>query len=314
MHPKVFISHASEDKDRFVLAFAERLRASGVDVWLDRWEMLPGDSLVDKIFEEGLRNAAAVIVVLSNNSVNKPWVREEINAAFVKRVNSGSKLIPVVLDACRVPEALASTLWERIDDVSAYDTSFERLLAAVVGARDKPPLGQLPGYVSAPICEIGGLARIDNLVLKTACERVVRNGHDQVDGSELLTSDEIASLPEQEIDDSLKILEREHLVKLSRFAGIGLPHFRITMYGFQQYAKAYVPDYESSITQVASAVVNNGLEDNKSIQQHVGKDQFLVDHALEVLENQGYVRLSRTMGGHTWIIDVSPALKRALAS
>jgi hypothetical protein len=35
MHPKVFISHASEDKERFVLAFAERLRASGVDAWLD---------------------------------------------------------------------------------------------------------------------------------------------------------------------------------------------------------------------------------------------------------------------------------------
>jgi hypothetical protein len=29
--PKVFISHASEDKERFVLAFAQRLRSDGVD-------------------------------------------------------------------------------------------------------------------------------------------------------------------------------------------------------------------------------------------------------------------------------------------
>ena len=49
--PKVFISHASEDKDRFVLGLATKLRDSGVDAWLDKWEMLPGDSLVDKIFE-----------------------------------------------------------------------------------------------------------------------------------------------------------------------------------------------------------------------------------------------------------------------
>ena len=87
MNPKVFLSHASEDKARFVDAFATRLRNKGVDAWIDRWEMLPGDSLVDKIFEEGIRNANAVIVILSSNSINKKWVREELNAAFVKRIN-----------------------------------------------------------------------------------------------------------------------------------------------------------------------------------------------------------------------------------
>ena len=58
MNPKVFISHASEDKERFVMNFASKLRANGVDAWLDKWEMLPGDSLVDKIFEEGIKEAA----------------------------------------------------------------------------------------------------------------------------------------------------------------------------------------------------------------------------------------------------------------
>jgi hypothetical protein len=66
---KVFMSHASEDKERFVLPFARRLRARGLDVWVDRWEMLPGDSLVKKIFTEGIGEAEAVIVVLSKHSV-----------------------------------------------------------------------------------------------------------------------------------------------------------------------------------------------------------------------------------------------------
>lgn len=46
--PKVFISHATPDKDRFVLEFATRLRSNGVDAWVDQWEMNPGDSLLDK--------------------------------------------------------------------------------------------------------------------------------------------------------------------------------------------------------------------------------------------------------------------------
>jgi hypothetical protein len=114
MIPKVFLSHASEDKERFVFEFAEKLRAKGVDVWLDRWEMFPGDSLIDKIFEEGLKNSQAVIIVLSKNSVKKRWVKEELNASMVKKINDGSKLIPVVIDDCDVPECLLSTVWQKI--------------------------------------------------------------------------------------------------------------------------------------------------------------------------------------------------------
>lgn len=55
MSRKVFVSHASEDKERFVNEFATKLRVNGIDAWLDKWEMLPGDSLVDKIFEEGFK-------------------------------------------------------------------------------------------------------------------------------------------------------------------------------------------------------------------------------------------------------------------
>ena len=69
-----------------------------------------GDSLVDKVFEEGLKSADAMVIVLSSNSIDKPWVREEINAGFVKRVEGKCKLIPVLIDDVTVPEALASTV------------------------------------------------------------------------------------------------------------------------------------------------------------------------------------------------------------
>ena len=62
MNPKVFASHASEDKERFVLDFATKLRSKGIDTWVDRWEINPGDSLVDKIFEclELVRNSPSL--------------------------------------------------------------------------------------------------------------------------------------------------------------------------------------------------------------------------------------------------------------
>jgi hypothetical protein len=107
---KVFISHASEDKDRFVLEFAKKLRENGVDAWIDVWEMLPGDSLVDKVFYEGIKNARAMIVVLSNYSVEKPWVREELNRGFLDRLSGKCRIIPVVIDDCPIPEPLIMRL------------------------------------------------------------------------------------------------------------------------------------------------------------------------------------------------------------
>jgi TIR domain len=145
--PKVFVSHATADKDRFVLEFATRLRSNGVDAWVDHWEMNPGDSLVDKIFEEGLRDCQAMIVVLSQHSIESKWVREELNAAVVKKIEKATRLIPVRLDRCEVPQCLRSTIWQDIPNLQEYGEQFSRVLNAIYGQYEKPPLGPAPQYV-----------------------------------------------------------------------------------------------------------------------------------------------------------------------
>lgn len=168
--PKVFISHAGEDKKRFVLEFATRLRAKGIDAWIDKWEILLGDSLIDKIFEEGIKSASAIIVVLSRYSVDKPWVKEELNAAMVRKINGLSKLIPVVLDDCRVPEALQSTAWVRIKNPNNYDAEFDSIVRAIYDHREKPKLGSAPTYTTTAVDLIPNLTRVDTLVFKLSCE------------------------------------------------------------------------------------------------------------------------------------------------
>jgi hypothetical protein len=133
--PRVFISHATEDKERFVLPFAQDLRAEGVDAWVDWWEMLPGDSLVRKIFAEGLANAVAVIVILSRVSITKAWVAEELDAAVVKRINDDSKLIPIVLDdldvKTEVPASVRHLLLEFVRDPRERATLVRRVVVTI---------------------------------------------------------------------------------------------------------------------------------------------------------------------------------------
>ena len=155
--------------------------------------------MLTRSFEEGIKEAKAVVVVLSKFSVEKPWVKEELNAAFVKRINSGSKLIPVVIDDCNVPEALKSTLWELITDLSAYDSSLDRIVASIFGANDKPPIGSSPEYVQSFVDSIGGLNNIDSLVLRLSCEEVMKTGDDFVNPERVFLKDGLPLFPEEEL-------------------------------------------------------------------------------------------------------------------
>lgn len=129
--PHVFLSHATQDKDRFVEPFARRLRDRGVRVWVDHGEIRPGDSLVQRIFGDGIGRADAVIVVLSRHSAASRWMRAEIDAACMRRILDGIRVVAVCLDQVPVPPALGSLLYVDIDPTEDWSPEFERIMWAL---------------------------------------------------------------------------------------------------------------------------------------------------------------------------------------
>jgi hypothetical protein len=66
MPVRVFISHSSKDKpavERLAVALQER----GIQPWLDKWEIGPGDDIVAKI-NAGLEEASAGLIVFSQHA------------------------------------------------------------------------------------------------------------------------------------------------------------------------------------------------------------------------------------------------------
>ena len=317
MQPKVFVSHASEDKDRFVIEFATRLRKNGVDAWLDKWEMFPGDSLIDKIFEEGLKNAQAVIIILSKNSIQKPWVKEELNVSAINRISKGTKIIPIVLDGCQVPEVLTSTLWESISDTDSYDTSFKRILSSIFGVNDKPDLGTVPGYVQSQYYEIGGLTKADNLILKESCEYVIEKTKVFVDPEKIFGDGSALGFSRGEIKDCIEVLETNGFLKVSRTIGRGDDkyhcNYAVTPLGFDTYAKAYIKDYSEVIEKIVYAIVNEKIYNNFNLSSKFNQPLTIVNFILNLLESNSHVKISKTIGGKFEIIQVYVSLKRALA-
>src|SRR5690242_14184584 len=94
----VFISHASKD-DPFVADLRRALEAHRISVWVDSHGLRGGDKLAPEI-EQAIEQARQVIVVLSPNTINSPWVRKEIRKALEvekQRKADGYCVIPLLL-------------------------------------------------------------------------------------------------------------------------------------------------------------------------------------------------------------------------
>lgn len=310
MNPKVFISHASEDKERFVMNFASKLRANGVDAWLDKWEMLPGDSLVDKIFEEGIKEADSFIIILSNNSVNKPWVREELNASFVKRIGKNSKIIPIVLDNCTVPECLQSTIWENINNHQNYEENFTRILNSILGVLDKPALGQAPSYATSKVNEIQGLYKIDTIIFAQACQSVLLKGEKTVNFSEIYNDLKVQEISDEDILESLEVLNSKGYIKATKVLDGSIPFFTISTFGFEQFARANIDNYEEKINDICVKLINHSLQNNSDVANMTKYPLALVNHVFDILESKGFIKMAKVMGGLYLITNVSPEFKR----
>ncbi len=105
----IFISHASADDD-FVKTLRIALEESGLPVWVDSRNLRGGDKLAPEI-EIAIAQARQVIVVLSPNTINSPWVRREIQHALrveKQRKDDGYRVIPLLLPGVQ-PSALP--LW-----------------------------------------------------------------------------------------------------------------------------------------------------------------------------------------------------------
>jgi hypothetical protein len=315
--PKVFLSHASDDKDRFVLEFANRLMANGVDVWLDAWEINPGDNPVKKIFEEGLKECQAVILVMSAVSVQKPWVRAELDHAFVKRVEGRARLIPLRLDDCAMPECLLTTRWESITDCRRYDAVFDRVLNAIFDHHPKPPVGSPPPYAAAPSIPIGGLEHIDSLVFERACWIAIKQDQSLVDEGEWQKAIEDLSLTGERLVSAQEMLDEEGYIKLHQTIGPpdSLHSFSISLRGFQEFAKACLPGFNELVSKVAASLARGDgkpFPSGNSLAREFGEPLRVIEHILELLENNGLIEISRQLGGdYMTVWRVSAKLKRA---
>src|ERR1043166_7025077 len=106
----VLLSHSSRDKP-VVRSIAERLRTDGLRVWLDEWEIKPGDSIPAKI-EHGLEHSRVLVLFMSAAAFGSDWAQLESGTfRFRDPLNKDRRFIPLRLDNSPIKGSLAQFLY-----------------------------------------------------------------------------------------------------------------------------------------------------------------------------------------------------------
>jgi hypothetical protein len=133
MKSRVFLSHTHADKP-FVRMVAADIEASGLDLWLDELEILPGDSILRKV-SEGIQGSRFLVAFLSTESVASRWVQEELEMAMTLQLGSGQVVvIPLRLPGLQMPGLplfLQGKLSLDFTSAAQYDASFRQLFRRI---------------------------------------------------------------------------------------------------------------------------------------------------------------------------------------
>lgn len=318
--PRAFLSHSSLDKPDFVEPLAVALRERGVDAWLDRWELVPGDSLIQRIINEAVASTDLLIVVVSANSVNSRWVFQELDAGLIRRLKDGLRVIAVRLDEVELPLVLQTMLYiDATRDAAGVESTVQRIVSTAFNHDPRPALGAPPAYVRIRP-SVPGLRPTDTVLLLESVRAALRRddplGLTYLDWDQIKASAAGTGLNATDIEAARDVLARRGLVKVVGHRD-WVGQYDLTAAGF----RAGFPDIDPRAGQIRRGLIALLLGfdfdnadhtlDKAAIAAQLGTAELVIEQYLQQLKRQGHIDFTATFGGHV-LSTVSPALSREL--
>jgi hypothetical protein len=152
----VFISYSRNDS-LFVDRLAKDLKLNGISVWLDKWEIEPGDYIPDTI-GKALESCRCFLLILSADSAGSPWVLHEWNTWMMMQLKNEQRaqqlnmmprrrLLPILIDNSAVPAFLKAVNYIHIEkDGRGYQKDLKKLLNTLQKHTKPPSLLNLTPY------------------------------------------------------------------------------------------------------------------------------------------------------------------------
>lgn len=245
----------------------------------------------------GLQNFECFLVLLSIESSKSKWVRHELDTAMVQKLEGVTRVIPLIMEPCEIPQPLKALLW--VDMSTNFDGGVEKILHAVHGISARPPLGVTPSYITDLSESVGGLSK-----LASTLGKALLIGGDGERGSEATFSGKqlkeiLPILTAEQVNDAVDELEEYGLVQLERWSGTAPFHFgevRPTYALFLRFASHCPYDPEDDIKVVAAASVTKDWMNANDLRDICDLSPLRINRAIQYLADYDYIEVLRFLG------------------
>ena len=114
----VFVSHATADK-WIARVFCEKIEATGARTFRDDRDIEGGDKIPDAIRKK-IIESDELLVLLTPESVDRPWVLIEVGAAWGRKQNARIIAVLCHVEFSRIPDIIDSKKAYRINELDDY--------------------------------------------------------------------------------------------------------------------------------------------------------------------------------------------------
>jgi hypothetical protein len=123
--PKVFISHASADREIVTREVIDLLKDHGVEIWMAEDDIASAHQW-ERSIVEGLKACDWFLVALTPRAAQSEWVKDEVHWAIEERPG---RIVPLLIEECDVTQIhIRLARIQYVDFRSANDDARKRLL------------------------------------------------------------------------------------------------------------------------------------------------------------------------------------------
>jgi hypothetical protein len=160
-NPTVFLSYSwdNEEHKNWILSLASKLIENGVNVLLDRYELIPGKNILH-FMDNAINQADKVVMIFTPNYKLKADKREGgvgyeysiLNVDLYKSISSNNKYIPVLKEGTvenAIPDFIQQFIAIHMTENYRFDEKVNELLLAIYDKPliEKPKLGKRPDFI-----------------------------------------------------------------------------------------------------------------------------------------------------------------------
>ena len=132
----LLLSYKHEDSS-VALKLANALKGLDVNVWIDRFELMPGDNWLEKV-EQGLATNDVIGVLLSKQSIESPFVQQELKMALNLK-GDRLKILPILLEDVVVPQFLSAYQLIDLREQNNYATQMQQIVLRLKATTEPTP-------------------------------------------------------------------------------------------------------------------------------------------------------------------------------